>query len=82
MEFRPEDIGPYDPYMDFLLENIGRKTQKRPSEEKLGRKIPKFKFSQKIQNFKMVISAVSMRPKIKILGIPKNSFLIRCFINT
>ena len=44
MDFGAEDIGPYDPYMDFLLENIGRKTQKRPSEEKLGRKIPKFKF--------------------------------------
>ena len=79
MDFGAEDIGPYDPYMDFLLENIGRKTQKRPSKEKLGRKIPKFKFRPKIQNFKMVISAVSMRPKIKILEIPKNSFFYTMF---
>ena len=34
MDFPPEDIGPYNPYVDFSLENVGRTTQKRPYEEK------------------------------------------------
>ena len=37
MDFPPEDIGPYDPYMEISLENIGRTTQKWPSEEKSDR---------------------------------------------
>ena len=36
MDFGAEDIGPYDPYMDFLLENLGRATKKRPSDGEVG----------------------------------------------
>ena len=34
MDFGPKDIGPYNPYMDFSQENIGRTTQVQPSREK------------------------------------------------
>ena len=80
MDFGAEDIGPYDPYMDFLLEHIGRMTPKKPSEEKSGRI---FHFLTNNPKIKMVISTVSMPPQIKILEIPKKTvFSIRCFINT
>ena len=32
MDFGPGDIGPYDPYMTFALENMGRMTKPGPSE--------------------------------------------------
>ena len=56
MDFGPEDIGPYDPYMEFSLENIGRATQTRPLEGEFGRGIF---FSRKSQIFKKVPLTIS-----------------------
>ena len=72
MDFGAEDIGPYDPYMDFSLENIGRATQTRPYEEKSGGHLLILQnLTKTCQIFKKVLSTMSnslIFTKIQIIG--------------
>ena len=64
MDFGPGDIGPDDPYIYFLLENIDRTTQMGPSEGEVGRIcFQNFKFSSKSQILKNVPLTISNSPK-------------------
>ena len=62
MDFRPEDIGPYDPDMTFSLENVGRTTQMQPSEEKSDENVQISKLSRQSRNLKNAPSTISDSP--------------------
>lgn len=72
MDFGPGDIGPYDPYVDLLWENIGRMTPKWPLQGEVRWKIVKSsKVNEEVRFSKspLAISNSQFCIKILIIGI-------------
>ena len=66
MDFLLQIYGPYGPYMNVLIRNMVHKVQICTFGKKIYRRCPNSEFCRRIQNFKMAISTISMRPNPKI----------------